>query len=46
MAVSVAIAQDRVATIASALILVMLAVLSLNKDIKSASFQLEPPLSL
>jgi hypothetical protein len=35
MAVSVAIAQARVATIASALILVMLAVLSLNKDIKS-----------
>jgi hypothetical protein len=35
MAVSVAIAQDRVATIASGLILVMLAVLSLNKDIKS-----------
>jgi hypothetical protein len=35
MAVSVAIAQDRIATVASALILVILAVLSLNKDIKS-----------
>jgi hypothetical protein len=35
MAVSVAIAQDRVATIASALILITLVVLSLNKDIKS-----------
>jgi hypothetical protein len=37
MAAAVAIAQDRVATIAAALILVILAVFSVNKDIKSGS---------
>jgi hypothetical protein len=37
MAASVALAEDRIATIASALILVILAVLSISKDIKSGS---------